>query len=180
MRSIKKYILWTTLCAAPLAQAFEFSSPDLKNGQAVSAQYYWNQMGCSGSNESPALNWTNAPPNTRSFAITVHDKDAPTGSGFWHYVAYDLPATATHIQRGDLRLAQLPGGAKEGNTDLGKPGFFGPCPPPGRLHHYTWTIYALSVDKLPVDAQASPAMIGFNLWQHTLNKASFTVTAGPR
>lgn len=174
----------TILAAAaffPLAcSAFELGSPDLAADQAIPAAYYWNDFGCSGANQSPALYWKDAPAGTKSFALTFHDRDAPTGSGFWHYLAYDLPASTTQLNRGDLASATLPTGAREGNTDLGKPGFFGPCPPQGRVHHYMWTVHALSTEKLPVPEGATAAMTGFYLWQHTLGKATLTVTAGPR
>lgn len=178
--TFSRWVFAAVLLGSGFAHAFELSSADLEDGAAITDGYYWNQFGCSGGNQSPAISWKNAPPNTRSFAVTVYDKDAPTGSGFWHYIVYDLAPTTTGFRHSDLQLGLLPAGAKEGNTDLGKPGYFGPCPPVGRKHHYIWTVYALSVDKLPVDAQATPALIGFNLWQHTLAKASFTVTAGPR
>lgn len=174
----------TVLAAALLfplaASAFDLASPDLAPGEAIPAAYYWNNFGCSGANQSPALDWKDVPAGTRSFAVTFYDQDAPTGSGFWHYVAYDLPASATRLASGALAAGALPAGAKEGNTDLGKPGFFGPCPPPGRAHRYVWTVYALSTDKLPLPAGATAALTGFTLWQHTLAKATLTVTAGPR
>ncbi|MFZ2854806.1 MAG: YbhB/YbcL family Raf kinase inhibitor-like protein [Rhodocyclaceae bacterium] len=174
----------TLLAAAlflPLAcGAFELRSPDLAANQSIPAAYYWNSFGCNGDNQSPALYWKDAPAGTRSFAVTFYDPDAPTGSGFWHYVAYDLPASTRHLDTGALAAAALPPGAREGNTDLGKPGFFGPCPPLGRQHHYVWTVHALSIDKLSVPEGASAAMTGFFLWQHTLDKATLTVTAGPR
>jgi Raf kinase inhibitor-like YbhB/YbcL family protein len=173
--------LLTATAFFPLGcSAFELSSSDLAANQSIPAAYYWNNFGCSGANQSPALNWKDAPAGTRSFAVTFYDKDAPTGSGFWHYLAYNLPASTTRLSTGDLALASLPSGAREGSTDLGKPGFFGPCPPKGRLHHYEWTVHALSAEKLPVPEGATAAMIGFYLWQHTLAKATLTVTAGPR
>lgn len=167
--------------ALPLTcSAFELDSTDLAANQPIPASYYWNEFGCSGGNESPALHWTDVPADTKSFAVTFYDRDVPTGSGFWHYLAYDLPASTTRLAHGALAAAALPLGAREGNTDLGKPGFFGPCPPQGRVHHYVWTVYALSTEKLPVPEGATAAMIGFFMWQHTLDKATLTVTAGPR
>jgi hypothetical protein len=170
---------WLTL-AAPGLHAFELSSPDLKKNQNITADYYSNNFGCTGKNDSPALLWKNPPQGTRSFAITFYDKDAPTGSGFWHYIAYDVPTTTNSFKHNDLSQGKLPASAKQGNTDIGKPGFFGPCPPIGRQHHYIWTVYALNIDKLPVEENATSALIGFTLWQHTLSKASFMIKAGPR
>lgn len=164
------------LGAADAAGNFSLKSASLKAGATIPAGYYWNQFGCSGANARPALQWSGAPAGTKSYAITFYDHDAPTGSGFWHWVAYDIPpATGELAENGSL-----PAGAVEGNTDLGKPGFFGPCPPVGRKHRYTYTVFALDVDKLPVEAGATPAIVGFTLWQHTLGKASFDVKAGPR
>jgi Raf kinase inhibitor-like YbhB/YbcL family protein len=94
-------------------------------------------------------------------------------------VAYDIPATTTSLA-GGVNGTALPTGAVEGNTDLGKSGFFGPCPPVGRKHNYVYTVHALKVAKLPVDAGASPALVGFMLWQNTIEKTTFKVTAGPR
>jgi Raf kinase inhibitor-like YbhB/YbcL family protein len=167
--------------AAPLAQAADFalSSDSLKRGGAIGAEYYWNDFGCTGGNVMPELHWKNAPAGTKSYAVTFYDKDAPTGSGFWHWVAYNIPAQ-TQALPGGANGSVLPAGTVEGNTDLGKPGFFGPCPPVGRLHHYIYTVHALKVDKLPVDSGATAALVGFYLWQNDLATATFEITAGPR
>lgn len=94
-------------------------------------------------------------------------------------MTYDIPAQTTSMPGGTNGTA-LPAEAIEGYTDLGKPGFFGPCPPVGRVHNYVYSVYALKVDKLPIDQGASPALVGFFLWQNALAKATFAVTAGPR
>ena len=177
------------LCTAALAAAlaggaahaaeFELSSPDVRQMQPIAPAYYWNNFGCSGENMAPRLEWKNPPAGTRSYAVTLHDDDAPTGSGFWHWVVYDIVADADGLAGGKNGGA-LPAGAVQGNTDLGKSGFFGPCPPVGREHRYRWTLHALKVDKLPVAADASPALVGFILWQNRLAEVSLTVTAGPR
>ena len=134
LKKSNRWFFGACLCALALqgVQAFELASPDLKKNQSITADYYWNSFGCTGKNDSPALLWKNPPPGTRSFAITFYDKDAPTGSGFWHYIAYDLPSTTKGFEHNDLSQGKLPSGAKQGNTDIGKPGFFGPCPPCGR------------------------------------------------
>lgn len=168
------------MAVAPLAcQAFELHS-NLKDGQAVPADYYQNNFGCTGKSTSPLLEWKNPPAGTKSFAVTFFDTSAPTQSGFWHYLAYDIPPTVTRFEVGDLTAAKLPAGMKEGNTDLGKPGYFGPCPPVGRKHTYVYTIFALKTDKLDVPANATAALVSFYLWLNTLDKASIEVTAGPR
>ena len=174
-------VLASLALSSPGARAadFELTSATVKNGMTIGAEHYWNNFGCTGGNVMPDLAWKNAPAGTRSFAVTFYDKDAPTGSGFWHWVAYDIPA-ATGALPGGPHGGPLPAGAAEGNTDLGKPGFFGPCPPVGRKHNYVYTVHALKVDKLPVDKTAGPALAGFFLWQHTIAKTSLNVIAGPR
>ncbi|MCJ0765101.1 YbhB/YbcL family Raf kinase inhibitor-like protein [Variovorax terrae] len=161
------------------AADFELGSRAIQQGGAIGAAHYWNNFGCSGGNVMPDLAWQGAPADTRSFAVTFYDKDAPTGSGFWHWVVYDIPAD-TRALAGGVNGGPLPSGAVEGHTDLGKPGYLGPCPPVGRQHTYVYTVHALKVDKLPVDKAATPALVGFLLWQNTLDKTSLSVLAGPR
>jgi hypothetical protein len=161
------------------AAGFEVRSQAVAAGATIPAAQYWNNFGCTGGNVMPDLTWKNAPAGTKSFAVTFYDKDAPTGSGFWHWVVYDIPASVTSLP-GGANGGALPPGATEGNTDLGKPGFFGPCPPVGRTHRYVYTVHALKADKLEVDKAAGPAMIGFFLWQNTIAKASLEIKAGPR
>lgn len=161
------------------AGEFAVSSTAIGNGRAIAAAHYWNDFGCSGGNVMPDIAWRNAPPGTKSFALTFYDRDAPTGSGFWHRVVYDIPADVRALP-GGAGGGPLPAGAIEGNTDLGKPGFFGPCPPVGRKHRYVYTVHALKVDKLPVPAGATPAIVGFYLWQNRIGAANLQVTAGPR
>ncbi len=171
--------LLLNLVPAFAGASFELTS-NLKPGQSIPAEYYAGAFGCSAKSLSPALVWKNVPAGTKSFAITLYDQDAPTGSGFWHYVAYDIPADTTQVEIGDLTRANLPPGSVESITDAGTPGYFGPCPPVGRKHTYHYTIHALKVAKLGVAPTATPAYVGFNLWMNSLGKASFTVTAGPR
>lgn len=174
-------LLATTLLAGA---AFDCAALDLhsnlKNGQSVPPDYYQNNFGCTGKSTSPMLEWKNAPAGTKSFAVTFFDKSAPTQSGFWHYLVYDIPAYTSKFEVGDLTSAKLPAGAKEGNTDLGKPGYFGPCPPVGRKHTYVFTVFALKTEKLDVPANATAALTSFYIWLNTLGKASFEVNAGPR
>lgn len=161
------------------AADFTVSSKAVQAGATIGADLYWNNFGCSGKNVMPDLSWSGAPAGTKSFAVTFYDKDAPTGSGFWHWVAYDIPASTTSLS-GGVGGTALPSGAVEGNTDLGKPGFFGPCPPVGREHRYVYTVHALKVEKLGVDKGASPAFIGFNLWMNRIGQAELNIKAGPR
>ncbi len=164
---------------ASAAGTFKLTS-NLKAGQPIPADYYGNQFGCTAKGESPELEWSNIPEGTKSFGITLYDQDAPTGSGFWHYVVFDIPADVHKIDLGALAKGAIPKGAVESNTDAGKPGFFGPCPPVGRKHTYIYTVHALKVDKLGVPPTSTAAYVGFNMWGNSLGKASFTVTAGPR
>jgi len=115
----------------------------------ASAQVF-NSFGCSGQNVSPALSWSHAPAGTQSFALLVHDPDAPTGSGWWHWLVYDIPATVTSLPAGagDPKTKLLPPSALQGRTDFGTYAYGGPCPPPGKLHHYHFRLYALKVPKL--------------------------------
>lgn len=161
------------------AAVFSVSSNTISDGATIGADLYWNNFGCSGKNVMPDLAWKGAPAGTKSFAVTFYDKDAPTGSGFWHWVAFDIPASVTSLP-GGANGGNLPAGAVEGQTDLGKPGFFGPCPPVGREHNYVYTVHALKVDKLGVDKGASPAFVGFNLWMHRIGEATLKFKAGPR
>lgn len=169
-----------TLAAASLpAQAgqFKLSSIDAHPGQQMAAAQVFNGMGCTGRNISPELSWTGAPAATRSFAITVYDPDAPTGSGWWHWVVYNIPARTMKLAAGAgaANSTSLPAGAKQGNTDFGAAAYGGPCPPKGDApHHYIFTVYALDAANLDIPASATAAYVGFNLHAHTIAKASFT------
>ena len=149
------------------------SSPDLSEGGTIAAAQVFNGFGCSGGNVSPALSWRNPPAGTKSFALLVHDPDAPTGSGWWHWVVYNIPANTSSLPAGagDPKKNLMPAGAVQGRTDFGTPGYGGPCPPPGKPHRYYFRLYALKVEKLDVPADASPALIGFNVNFASLGKA---------
>jgi Raf kinase inhibitor-like YbhB/YbcL family protein len=137
-------------------------------------------FGCEGGNVSPALAWKNAPAGTKSFAVTVYDPDAPTGSGWWHWVVFNIPADVTSLPLGAGNPAggQTPKNAVQ-STDFGKPGYGGPCPPKGdKPHRYIFTVYALKADKIDADENASGALVGFMLNANKLGKASFTATYG--
>jgi Raf kinase inhibitor-like YbhB/YbcL family protein len=162
---------------ATAAWAFELSSPDVMQGHALDRAQVYSGYGCNGGNLSPALSWKNAPAGTRSFAVTVYDPDAPTGSGWWHWVVYDIPATVSSLPAGAGVNAALPPGAKQGRNDFGAHAFGGACPPAGdKPHHYVFTVYALKIDKLDVPENASPALIGFTLHGNSLGKAQITAT----
>jgi len=152
---------------------FALTSTDVANGRTIAEAQVFNSFGCHGRNISPTLSWHGAPAGTKSFALLVHDPDAPTGSGWWHWVVYDIPANVTSLpaDAGNPKKSLMPSGAVQGRTDFGTPGYGGPCPPPGKPHHYYFRLYALKVAKLEVPADASPALIGFNVNANALGKA---------
>jgi Raf kinase inhibitor-like YbhB/YbcL family protein len=158
------------------AARMSLSSPDIKNHGTIGMEYVYKGFGCTGNDISPALTWKNAPKGTKSFAITVYDPDAPTGSGWWHWVIFNIPADVSSLPKnaGDPNANLAPAGSVQSRTDFGTPGYGGPCPPKGdRPHHYHFTIYALDIPKIDADQNASAAFIGFNIHFHTLAKASF-------
>ena len=149
------------------AAPFTLTSTSFKNGGNIEQKNAGNIMGCTGESKSPALEWKNPPPGTKSFALLVHDPDAPTGgAGFWHWIVYNIPGDATSLPEG----GPLPKGAVEGNTDMGKPGYIGPCPPPGPKHHYNFMLYPLKVDKLDVPPGATASYVGFNAGANVIGK----------
>lgn len=116
------------------AGSFQLTSTDVKDGRFAPAQIF-SGFGCTGGNVSPQLSWRGAPAGTKSFVVTVYDPDAPTGSGFWHWLVINLPASVTSLSTGASRTAALPAGALETRTDFGPPGYGGPCPPAGDPPH---------------------------------------------
>ncbi len=161
------------------AQTFTLKSKDL-GGQFTKKQEF-NGFGCNGENISPQLYWENIPAGTKSFAITVYDPDAPTGSGFWHWIVFDIPANVSEIKTGagDPSKSLMPAGVIQSMTNYGVKGFGGACPPVGHgFHQYIFTIHALKTDKLGLDENTNPAIVGFYLWQNTLAKASIVAYYG--
>nr|WP_321245508.1 YbhB/YbcL family Raf kinase inhibitor-like protein [uncultured Psychroserpens sp.] len=159
-----------TLCAQ---NTFTLSSNDL-GGEATITQEF-DGFGCSGKNQSPQLSWKNAPEGTKSFAITMYDPDAPTGSGWWHWVVFDIPSNINELVSGagNTKLNLAPEGAIQSITDYGANGYGGPCPPEGHgIHQYIITVHALKTDKLELNESTNPAVVGYYLWNNTLAKAS--------
>ena len=158
------------------AAGFQVISSDAKNG-TLPLTHFANIMGCTGDNISPAIAWHGAPEGTKSFVVSLYDRDAPTGSGWWHWIVADLPASATSLPRGAAgNAASLPAGARETNSDAGMPGYGGPCPPIGQTHHYVVTVKALNVDKLDLPPNASGAMVGLLSNMHKVGEATLTLT----
>lgn len=167
------FFIFILIGLASQAQTFTLRSKDI-GGQATTKQVF-KGFGCTGDNISPELSWENIPAGTKSFAVTMYDPDAPTGSGFWHWVIFDIPASVTELKTdaGDLSKNLAPAGSIQSKTDFGQPGYGGPCPPEGHgFHQYIITVYALKTDKLGADQNASGALVGFNLYSNTIAKAS--------
>lgn len=163
------------------AAGFELVSPDIKAGGQIDKAFEFNGFGCSGENKSPALQWRGAPAGTQSFAVTVYDPDAPTGSGWWHWSVINLPADVTSLKAdaGAAGGAKLPQGASHIRIDYGVAAWGGMCPPPGdKPHRYIFTVHALKTDKLNVPADATAALAGYMINANALDKASFTATYG--
>jgi Raf kinase inhibitor-like YbhB/YbcL family protein len=176
-RSIVALLLAATVTGAASKPHFTITSTDVHQGKQIPAANVFNGMGCTGQNISPALAWSGAPAGTKSFAVTIYDPDAPTGSGWWHWVVYNIPSTATGLPAGagDATKNLLPAGAVQGNTDFGTAGYGGPCPPPGsKTHHYQITVYALKVDKLDIPAGATAAYVGAYIHGTMIGKAEMT------
>lgn len=171
--------LLTTLGAVPAAHGqFTLTSADFQPGGRLADEQAYDGMGCTGANVSPALRWSNAPPGTKSFALLLHDPDAPTGgAGWWHWIAYDIPATTTALAKGAGKPdgTAMPAGAKSVANDYGTPGYGGPCPPEGdKPHRYVFTLYALSVGELALPNGAHAPVIGFVVNANAIGKASIT------
>ena len=155
-------------------QNFTLKSKEL-GGQATQRQFA-NVFGCHGDNLSPQLFWENVPEGTKAFAVTMYDKDAPTGSGFWHWVVFNLPANVRELPSGAGTPGSplLPAGAVHVRNDAGIPGYMGPCPPPGPFHQYLITVYALKAP-LELGADTSPAVVGFMMRNAILAQASLVM-----
>lgn len=168
------FALFITFSSALYAQnTFTLISNELGGEATVNEEF--NGFGCTGKNQSPQLMWKNAPEGTKSFAITMYDPDAPTGSGWWHWIVFDIPSTTNELLAGagDITSNLTPAGVIQSITDYGLNGYGGPCPPEGHgLHQYIITVYALKTDKLGLNEKTNPAVVGYYLWNNTLAKAS--------
>jgi Raf kinase inhibitor-like YbhB/YbcL family protein len=164
--------------AAPaFAAGFTVTTPDFKSGGTIPLAQVFKGFGCTGANRSPALSWSGEPAGTKSFAVTMYDPDAPTGSGWWHWTVFNIPPSVHRLAAGagDAGSKSLPKGAGEGRTDFGFSHYGGPCPPVGDPpHHYEITVYALKAAKLPLNPTSSGALVGFMLHFNTLESARVT------
>ena len=164
------------MAGAPATAAeFKLTSAEFGDGDYLANEQVFAGFGCEGENISPSLSWSGAPEGTKSFAVMVYDPDAPTGSGWWHWVVANLPPDTTGLPKGAGAGdgSGMPAGALQVRTDYGVPGYGGACPPQGdHPHRYLFTVHALDLDALDVTADVSPALVGFYLNYHTLAKAS--------
>ncbi|MSP33864.1 MAG: YbhB/YbcL family Raf kinase inhibitor-like protein [Rickettsiales bacterium] len=170
---LSKTILVAAIClpiSASATNSFMVYSPDFKDGDNLVKSNEFNGFGCTGKNIAPEIRWKHAPTETKSFALTVYDPDAPTGSGWWHFVAYNIPAKDKFLD-----AEKISAGTLLVTGDVGSKAFMGPCPPVGHgKHHYIFTVYALDVGKLDLPETASPALAGYMMNQHKIASAAIT------
>ena len=163
----------------PDLPTFVVTSEDLVDGATLASAQVSGLMGAGGSDTSPQLSWSGFPAETKSFAVTVYDPDAPTASGFWHWVVADIPATTTSLPSGagDEEGSGLPNGAVQFANDAGLKRYVGAAPPPGHgPHHYYVVVHALDVASLGLAPGATPAYLGFNLFSHGIARATLVGT----
>ncbi|MFE3172079.1 YbhB/YbcL family Raf kinase inhibitor-like protein [Amycolatopsis sp. NPDC059090] len=159
----------------PSVPSFTLRSTDIADGETLAQPQLSGIFGAGGEDRSPQLAWEGFPEGTRSFAVTVYDPDAPTASGFWHWAVFNLPASVTSLEggAGDAAGSGLPSGAVTLKGDGGVKQYLGAAPPPGHgPHRYFFVVHALDVETLEIPEDATPAFLGFNLFGHTLGRAT--------
>jgi Raf kinase inhibitor-like YbhB/YbcL family protein len=174
---MKKIVLAFTvvLMSTSLVCAFTLASNDISKNKTIANDFVYSGMGCSGKNNSPELHWSGAPAQTKSFAITVYDPDAPTGSGFWHWIVYNIPAKVISVPRSFKVIGFH---ANEVMNDYGITQYGGPCPPPGKPHSYIFTIHAMKTEKLDIPSGATNAIARFMIEAESIQKATLTAKYG--
>ena len=170
------------LAGSACAEPFTLSSADIKPNLPIADEQLYEGFGCTGKNVSPAVKWSGAPKGTKSFALLVHDPDAPTGgAGWWHWVVTNIPADAGELPKGAGKAdgSGLPRGAAQITTDFGAPGWGGPCPPVGdKPHRYNFTLHALKVERLELPQGATASLAGFMINANSIGKATLTGKCG--
>jgi Raf kinase inhibitor-like YbhB/YbcL family protein len=158
----------------PKVASFEVLSEDVRDGEQISLPHLSGIFGAGGQDLSPQLSWGGFPEGTKSFVVTMYDPDAPTGSGFWHWAVVDIPANVTSLARGvgEENGSTLPRDAFHLRNDAGLAGYVGAAPPPGHgKHHYHIVVHAVDIESLGLDRNTTPALLGFNLFSHSLGRA---------
>lgn len=157
----------------PEVPSFTVTSTDVAEGQTMPKAQVSGIMGAGGEDVSPQLSWSGFPKDTRSFAVTCFDPDAPTASGFWHWAVANIPVSVTELATGAGESSEPTEGAVTLRNDAGSHRYIGAGPPPGHgPHRYMFVVHAVDVPRLEVDESASPAFLGFNLFSHTLARAT--------
>lgn len=157
--------------------SFTVSSNDIAEGETLATPFLSGILGAGGEDRSPHLSWEGFPAETKSFAVTCFDPDAPTGSGFWHWAVFNIPATTTELVSGagDASGSGLPEGAVTLKNDASAAQYVGAAPPPQhKEHRYMFVVHAVDVEKLEIEAGSAPAVLGFNLFFHTLARGGIT------
>ncbi|MFC0225882.1 kinase inhibitor [Serratia aquatilis] len=181
---MKRTVLGLSMMAVAMsvtAEEFTLRSNEIWPGQSLADAQVFQGFGCSGKNISPSLVWKNAPAGTKSFAITVYDPDAPTGSGWWHWTMVNIPLSVTQlaVDAGNAHSKNLPEGAVQGRNDFGYAGFGGACPPAGTsAHRYRFTVWALKAAHLPIDNASSGALVGYMLKANVLGTSQLEAIYG--
>lgn len=180
MKLVLSLILFLTVPSIPVlatpginGPAFVLSSPSFDDGTKLPTKQVGTVFGCTGKNMSPALEWTDGPEGTQSYAITAFDPDAPSGSGWWHWVVFNIPKNETELNEG---AKILPNGSIQARNDFGNSRYDGACPPGKKPHRYIFTVYALKIAKIPLDSSASGAMVGYYIRQNMLAKSAIVAS----
>jgi len=165
----------------PKAEKFEVTSTNVKDGEPFKTAQLSAILGIEGANDtSPQLSWFGAPKNTKSYAITIYDMDAPTGSGFWHWAVANIPANINEIKEGagDDMGSGLPTGSLQIPNDARALRYIGAAPAQGSgIHRYLIVVHALDVEDIGIAADATPAFLGMHIAGHILGRAILTATA---
>jgi hypothetical protein len=169
-------LIYFISCSLSNAKTFQIKSNDIKFGEVISQKHVFNGFGCDGKNISPQISWNKLPKGTKSLALSVYDPDAPTGSGWWHWILVNIPVDYTEIPKnfGAKNNFELDGKILQIRNDFGQFAFGGPCPPKGdKKHRYVFTIHALKTSNLNLKDSDTAALAGFMINANEIAKASF-------